>query len=721
MKAPATSRVRPAVIVLAAIVTGTVIAAPFYFSHKEASAGDHVSRMANTHDMAQHLAVMEQFDKVLRTGVVYPRWLPDVNNGYGLAWTNFYPPGFYYVTSVANAVLNDWAYTLFVISCLSLAASGLAFYLLSIQFYSPLASAIGALFYMAAPYHVLDLYWRGAMPEFVGFVLVPLIIYFAFKLGAYGRARYYAGLGLVHGLFLLIHIPVAFLMTYALAFFAVVWAARERDPKIAVRVFAGMALAFAVGAIYLLPAFLEIGQAAEHFSAIFPYHSSYITLLNGGDSFAKVMNLSFAAHAVVLLTAVFILRRVSRSSTEEHDSKPERRESQTRLWIIMGLATTFMCTSLSIYVSKLIPKIDVASFAWRWLVIAGLFAALVVAAAIDRLRENTGLNARWLLVCRGSICAAILFSFWITAHDVMGRALSNPALNPPPNFLEAGFTPKGSTDPRDLPDTARVIVEPQSQAAEIVRWEPYHREVHVNVSTPSSVRFKTYNFPGWLALVDDKPTPMLSDKDGVQVVEVPEGVHRIEASFVNTLPRTVGALLSALGLLGVIGLAAGDRLRESRSAAERASPASGGLVRTLKALAPVLAPALIGVVLLFWLSSRGSSSGTPPSGPAASPGSAATGGNTRSQNEQGSAMLHLDGVPSILVAVDERALNELMNALPAKDNAKVDALVDSGRLLRVSNDLRVRVLESGAGMKKVRILEGEYLMAEGWVSERWIR
>jgi hypothetical protein len=62
-----------------------------------------------------------------------------------------------------------------------------------------------------------------------------------------------------------------------------------------------------------------------------------------------------------------------------------------------------------------------------------------------------------------------------------------------------------------------------------------------------------------------------------------------------------------------------------------------------------------------------------------------------------------------------------MTALPARDDARVDALVESGRLLRVPNDTSVRVLESGAGKTKVRILEGEHIMAEGWVSERWIR
>lgn len=86
---------------LAALTAGLIIGTPFYRSHKEVTANGTLLRAVNTHDMAQHLAVMEQFDMMLRTGVLYPRWLPDVNKGYGIAWTNFYPPGFYYVTAIA--------------------------------------------------------------------------------------------------------------------------------------------------------------------------------------------------------------------------------------------------------------------------------------------------------------------------------------------------------------------------------------------------------------------------------------------------------------------------------------------------------------------------------------------------------------------------------------------------------------------------------------------
>ena len=101
--------------------------------------------------------------------------------------------------------------------------------------------------------------------------------------------------------------------------------------------------------------------------------------------------------------------------------------------------------------------------------------------------------------------------------------------------------------PQSLPETPKVVIQPEGGASEIIRWEPYHRLIAVRLDLPCEVRIKTYNFPGWTARVDDEKVPLSSDKDGVQVVSVPAGRHKIESSFLNTPPRTVGTLLSEIG------------------------------------------------------------------------------------------------------------------------------------------------------------------------------
>src|SRR5215471_17287466 len=133
------------IIVLA---VSTAVVSPFYFSRSALPGQPGGAQLISTHDMAEHLLVMEEFDKVLRSGVIYPRWFPNANKGYGSAWPNFYPPGFYYLTSAVHTIIADWVSTLLVVTVLVLALSFLAFYALSRTFYGRFPSIAGAVLYL---------------------------------------------------------------------------------------------------------------------------------------------------------------------------------------------------------------------------------------------------------------------------------------------------------------------------------------------------------------------------------------------------------------------------------------------------------------------------------------------------------------------------------------------------------------------------------------------
>ena len=82
--------------------------------------------------------------------------------------------------------------------------------------------------------------------------------------------------------------------------------------------------------------------------------------------------------------------------------------------------------------------------------------------------------------------------------------------------------------------------------------------------------------------------------------------------------------------------------------------------------------------------------------------------------------LYLPGRSTVMVAVDEQSLDELIGAL-AGTGEEVQVLVDSGKVFTVPNNTRVRVVEMNFAKIKVRFLEGKRVMTEAWVPERWIR
>jgi hypothetical protein len=245
---------------------------------------------------------------------------------------------------------------------------------------------------------------------------------------------------------------------------------------------------------------------------------------------------------------------------------------------------------------------------------------------------------------------------------------------------------------------------------------------------------KTYNFPGWTARVDGKLVPMLSDQDGVQLVEVPPGIHTVEASFKNTPPRTAGTVISAVGLLMVFGLSFAGRSRERKVEGEGPfkekqavvySVLSAGIrgISWLKGLAAIVLVIVAGAAAIVMITRRSNPGNTDQPGNSAAPSVApadqpVAGG---SQGAGSDAQLYLAGRDSVMVALDEKALDEMLSAISTRDQPALDALIESGRALKADNNTRVRVLETTTGRTKVRIREGPHVLAEGWVPERWLR
>jgi hypothetical protein len=96
-------------------------------------------------------------------------------------------------------------------------------------------------------------------------------------------------------------------------------------------------------------------------------------------------------------------------------------------------------------------------------------------------------------------------------------------------------------------------------------------------------------------------------------------------------------------------------------------------------------------------------------------------GRTASDHSPGSEItLYVEGRSSVMVAVDENTLDELINAISTRGD-ETQTLIRSGRVFTVPNKTRVRIIEADFAKLKVRIIEGDKIMSEVWVPERWVR
>ena len=93
------------------------------------------------------------FARQLAQGEIYPRWLPDMNNGLGSPAFYFYAPLPFYLTAPFIYLTGNASVSVVMGSTLMLGLSGAAGYLLFRRFAGRQESIIGALAYMAMPYH----------------------------------------------------------------------------------------------------------------------------------------------------------------------------------------------------------------------------------------------------------------------------------------------------------------------------------------------------------------------------------------------------------------------------------------------------------------------------------------------------------------------------------------------------------------------------------------
>ncbi len=184
--------------------------------------------------------------------------------------------------------------------------------------------------------------------------------------------------------------------------------------------------------------------------------------------------------------------------------------------------------------------ISLVQFSWRWQIFVSLWCAVGLAS----------LPRRPLSLVAAALGGVILlfFSPLLSSVDVRPAAVSSTlpqeiskdqldALEPSiraaygANAIE--LRPAGSDSAYYLPAPyGRVRVLAGHAAVTATTLRPGRRFYTVEASSPSALRFVTYHCPGWRATLNDVGHPIAVEAEtGLQLINVPAGLHRLELSY----------------------------------------------------------------------------------------------------------------------------------------------------------------------------------------------
>jgi hypothetical protein len=497
------------------------------------------------HDVEFHLYSWLEVVGQWKQGIFYPRWASLANFSYGEPRFLFYPPASWTLGAALSA-LFPWTLAATIYIWIVLIAAGASMFLLARKWLNRRDAIFAAALYAANPYHLVIVYWRSAFAELLASCLLPILLLLVLKTAEDGW-RVTAPLGLVLSAAWLTNAPAAVMIHYssALLLFVIAWKHRSWKP-LAIGTVAVL-LGAAISAFYLLPAVYEqrwvnIAQAvsagsrpADNFLFIHTSDADH-------DAFNRIISWVALAEIGVTLTAAWAVKRW--------------RERGSEIWYAL-VAWAMACTALMLSGSRLLwdylPKLRFMQFPWRWLLCLSVVFTILMAVGVRR----------WWL--RIAVCACVLLVVIVSWHRIQPPWWDNAGdLREMQDNVVTGagyegtdeYAPLG-TDPSIVDKEARrVTVDgPEHAAIRVWHWSPESKSFTAEMSAPSHLAVRLFNYPAWRVLVNDRVVKTGARAgSGQMLVPVERGPNRVEIEFTRTWDRSCGFWISFLALLALLAI-----------------------------------------------------------------------------------------------------------------------------------------------------------------------
>jgi hypothetical protein len=538
------------------------------------------------HDARHSIFFLIEFDQVFKEGVLWPLWGPDHAVGFGYPLWLVYAPGAYFIAEAfhllglgfAEAVKATWAVG-FV-----LGAAGM--YRLARRWWGPGAALVASIAFTYAPYHLVQIYVRAALAEFMALAWLPWVLLSLVALWDDPRPARAGLAALATAVLLLTHtVSIISFVPLLLGFLLVmlirdVRAARRQDFTADARrrlrrslgwTAVALALGGLISAIFFLPLIFERRFVAEAqwVANTYNYRNHFIYPAQFFDpswGFGYSVpgpddGMSFQLGIlIIVLAAIGGFAALSRSK----DGLPRRGEA---LFLLVATAIAlFAMTPAAAPLWDALPFIDLVQFPWRLLAVTIFTLSLLAAVGVrwlDGKTRSPRLKNAYPYLFALALLVISLPYVWpqlapLRPQDEQPLAVLDFELQFPDMRGMTVWSERIPTN-EDSPLIAQYLAgEPLHRAAiasgnaTIVTQDTGAISAHARVLAdgPARVRFYTYYFPGWRATIDGKPALIIPEPpNGLISVDVPPGEHDVAVRFGTTPVRTLGAAFTLAALL----------------------------------------------------------------------------------------------------------------------------------------------------------------------------
>lgn len=489
-------------------------------------------------DLSVHTAYGMAFYSSLSEGNLVPNWAGDFNGRYGYPLFGFSYILPYYLSSLFHFVgFNFISSTKFVLG-LAFIVSGISMYLYAREeFRKKYQAAAAAIFYLFAPYHLIDLHFRVDIGEVVAFIFIPLVFLFAKKISVEPVFKWVLIEALSIFLLIISHQAISLSVIPFLFIYSVFLFRKKIFP-----ILFSITLGLAISLFYWLPILVEKQFTHSSMESISFSPISYLLFSPWRYGFlfqGPHGELSFPIGYIHILLILFASILVFFKKIEKKETK------KTILLISFTLVSVFLIIPLSGFFWDSIPFIKNFQFSYRMMGTVVFFSAYLSAISIKYIPWKSII----FILCITAIGTTILN--WgnrktvpVTENQIYNSIIHDgigltPAL---PKWIKDWF--------KDSPGKIEVI-KGEGILRETARNMTKH-EYKVEAKSDLELKENTSYFPGWTAKLDGKNISINYENpkhSGIITIKVPKGKHLLKLQLLDTPVRLFSKLASFFILL----------------------------------------------------------------------------------------------------------------------------------------------------------------------------
>jgi uncharacterized membrane protein len=505
-----------------------------------------------THDGEYHVVRFYEFDQVLRSGVLYPRWAPDLNYGYGIPLFNYVYPLPNYASSILHffglSFIDSFKAGLFIAVLLA----SIFFYLWAKIFFGEKGGLTGAFFYLFSPYLFVDIFVRGSVGEAWAIAFFPAFLWAITKLILRGDKKFFV-LSIVFLSLVIFSHNILAIMFFPFAIFYsifIIYVLGNKNIKKILPVALVFVLSLGLSSIFWLPAILEtkyvVGLQVYDYTRNFPeiyqlIFPSWGSGFFGGGLTNEMSTQIGVANLTGVVLSIFALFKLK---------KKNQNKKIIAFFLAFFFLVVFLMLKQSIPIWENVPFMNYFQFPWRLLSLTMLICAFLTAGVSSLIKSKIFVFVLMLL----AFVLTINYNrpaYYIDRND--DYYISRPNFMDGTNSIGNSFNTIWFKAEKER--SKQKISLNNDRKAEAISLAPTSYSFNLTSSQSSALIINTAYFPGWQAKIDGKSTPVgISDKGLIQI-NVPDGrKHLIKLAYAGTNAQMIafGIVLISLALTIII-------------------------------------------------------------------------------------------------------------------------------------------------------------------------